>query len=49
MNDCLFCSLRDKARVEQLLRYVVDEPEEEEDDDVDSKRAFKYYLLPWIY
>lgn len=39
------CSLRDKAQVEQLLRYVVEEPLEE--DDADSKRAFKYYLLPF--
>ncbi|KAJ4903152.1 SIT4 phosphatase-associated family protein [Raphanus sativus] len=42
LNSRLIHFLRDKARVEQLLRYVVDEPEEEEDDDVDSKRAFKY-------
>lgn len=30
-------SLRDKTQVEKLLRYVVEEPE----DDADSKRAFK--------
>jgi len=29
--------LRDKAQVEQLLRYIVEEPPQ----DADSKRAFK--------
>ncbi|KAF8049034.1 hypothetical protein N665_1780s0010 [Sinapis alba] len=41
LNSRLIHFLRDKARVEQLLRYVVEEPLE---DDADSKRAFKYYL-----
>ena len=31
-------SLRDKDQVEQLLRYVVEEPPE----DADMKRTFKY-------
>ncbi|KAG2286048.1 hypothetical protein Bca52824_045652, partial [Brassica carinata] len=39
LNSRLIHFLRDKAQVEQLLRYVVEEPEE---DDADSKRAFKY-------
>ncbi|KAF2568363.1 hypothetical protein F2Q68_00027589 [Brassica cretica] len=40
LNSRLIHFLRDKAQVEQLLRYVVEEPLEE--DDADSKRAFKY-------
>ncbi|RID66563.1 hypothetical protein BRARA_D01695 [Brassica rapa] len=40
LNSRLIHFLRDKAQVEQLLRYVVEEPVEE--DDADSKRAFKY-------
>ncbi|KAL0740937.1 hypothetical protein Bca4012_082450 [Brassica carinata] len=39
LNSRLIHFLRDKARVEQLLRYVVEEPLE---DDADSKRAFKF-------
>ncbi|KAJ0260132.1 SIT4 phosphatase-associated family protein [Hirschfeldia incana] len=39
LNSRLIHFLKDNARVEQLLRYVVEEPEE---DDADSKRAFKY-------
>ncbi|KAL0897450.1 hypothetical protein Bca101_081411 [Brassica carinata] len=39
LNSRLIHFLRDKARVEQLLRYVVEEPLE---DDGDSKRAFKF-------
>lgn len=31
-------SLRDRAQVEQLLRYIVEEPHE----DAESKRTFKY-------
>lgn len=31
-------SLRDRAQVEQLVRYIVEEPPE----DADSKRTFKY-------
>lgn len=37
---CSF-SLRDRAQVEQLLHYIVEEPPE----DADSKRAFKYVVL----
>ncbi|CAH8361260.1 unnamed protein product [Eruca vesicaria subsp. sativa] len=39
LNSRLIHFLKVKTRVEQLLRYVVEEPEE---DDPDSKRAFKY-------
>ena len=35
----MFCSVRDKAQVEQLLRYIVEEPPSDAADD--SKRAFK--------
>lgn len=50
VNDsCIRClpdihifSLRDRAQVEQLLRYVIEEPSE----DADSKHAFKYDPLP---
>ena len=38
MLEMIFCSLRDKAQVEQLLRYVV----EEVPDDAEKKRSFKY-------
>ncbi|CAH8357869.1 unnamed protein product [Eruca vesicaria subsp. sativa] len=38
LNSRLINFLRDKAQVEQLLRYIVEEPPE----DADSKRAFKY-------
>ena len=34
----VICSLRDKAQVEQLLRYVVEEVPE----DSEKKRSFKY-------
>jgi hypothetical protein len=34
-------SLRDRAQVEQLLRYIIEEPPEE----AESKRAFKYCTL----
>lgn len=34
----LVCSLRERAQVEQLLRFIV----EESPEDADSKRAFKY-------
>jgi serine/threonine-protein phosphatase 6 regulatory subunit 3 len=34
----LICSLRERAQVEQLLRFIV----EESPEDADSKRAFKY-------
>jgi serine/threonine-protein phosphatase 6 regulatory subunit 3 len=40
MFGMLFCSLRDKAQVEQLLRYVV----EEVPDDAEKKRSFKYVI-----
>ncbi|CAF2283056.1 BnaA04g16410D [Brassica napus] len=43
LNSRLIHFLRDKAQVEQLLRYVVEEPLEE--DDADSKRAFKYPFI----
>ena len=36
----ILCSLRDKAQVEQLLRYVV----EEVPDDAEKKRSFKYAI-----
>ncbi|CAH2060291.1 unnamed protein product [Thlaspi arvense] len=41
LNSRLINFLRDKARVEQLLRYVVEEPQ----DDADSKRAFKFPFI----
>lgn len=34
-------SLRDRAQVEQLLRYIVEEPPE----DAESKRAFKFPFI----
>ena len=34
----LICSLRERAQVERLLRFIV----EESPEDADSKRAFKY-------
>jgi serine/threonine-protein phosphatase 6 regulatory subunit 3 len=37
LNSRLINFLREKTQVEKLLRYVVEEPE----DDADSKRAFK--------
>ena len=39
--DVISFSLRDRAQVEQLLRYIIEEPPE----DADSKRAFKYTFL----
>jgi serine/threonine-protein phosphatase 6 regulatory subunit 3 len=41
MLEILFCSLRDKAQVEQLLRYVVEELPE----DAEKKRSFKYDIV----
>lgn len=35
------CSLRDPAQVEQLLRYIIEEPPE----DAESKRTFKYAFV----
>jgi hypothetical protein len=37
----IICSLRDKAQVEQLLRYVVEEVPE----DAENKRSFKYDIF----
>lgn len=42
LSDIYIFSLRDRAQVEQLLRYIIEEPSE----DADSKRAFKYDPLP---
>lgn len=39
--DKCFVSLRDRAQVEQLLRYIVEEPPE----DAESKRVFKYVTM----
>lgn len=36
----LLCSLRDRAQVEKLLRYIV----EESPEDAEKKQSFKYYL-----
>ncbi|KAG7568355.1 Armadillo-type fold [Arabidopsis thaliana x Arabidopsis arenosa] len=41
LNSRLINFLRDKTQVEKLLRYVVEEPE----DDADSKRAFKFPFI----
>ncbi|KFK32305.1 hypothetical protein AALP_AA6G225000 [Arabis alpina] len=41
LNSRLINFLRDKAQVEQLLRYVVQEPHH----DADSKRAFKFPFI----
>ncbi|CAN7096878.1 unnamed protein product [Brassica rapa subsp. narinosa] len=41
LNSRLINFLRDKAQVEQLLRYIV----EESPDDADSKRAFKFPFI----
>ncbi|XP_031401300.1 serine/threonine-protein phosphatase 6 regulatory subunit 3-like isoform X2 [Punica granatum] len=41
LNSRLINYLRDRAQVEQLLRYVVEEPPE----DTDSKRAFKFPFI----
>ncbi|CAH8264004.1 unnamed protein product [Arabidopsis lyrata] len=41
LNSRLINFLRDKTQVDQLLRYVVEEPE----DDADSKRAFKFPFI----
>ncbi|OMO67451.1 SIT4 phosphatase-associated protein family [Corchorus capsularis] len=41
LNSRLINFLRDRAQVEQLLRYVVEEPPE----DADSKRAFKFPFI----
>jgi serine/threonine-protein phosphatase 6 regulatory subunit 3 len=37
----LICSLRERAQVEQLLRFIV----EESPEDADSKRAFKFPFI----
>lgn len=42
LRECLFFSLRDRVQVEQLLRYIIEEPQE----DADSKRIFKYDTGP---
>jgi hypothetical protein len=41
MLEILFCSVRDKAQVEQLLRYVVEELPE----DAEKKCSFKYDIV----
>ncbi|XVE59091.1 hypothetical protein DITRI_Ditri05aG0017300 [Diplodiscus trichospermus] len=41
LNSRLINFLRDRAQVEQLLRYIVEEPPE----DTDSKRAFKFPFI----
>ncbi|XVF05688.1 hypothetical protein REPUB_Repub05bG0194000 [Reevesia pubescens] len=41
LNNRLINFLRDRAQVEQLLRYVVEEPPE----DADSKRTFKFPFI----
>ncbi|GKD94243.1 serine/threonine-protein phosphatase 6 regulatory subunit 3-like protein isoform X1, partial [Tanacetum coccineum] len=41
INLLLFFSLRDRAQVEQLLRYITEEPQE----DADSKRIFKFPFI----
>ncbi|CAA7017803.1 unnamed protein product [Microthlaspi erraticum] len=41
LNSRLINFLRDRAQVEQLLRYVVEEPQ----DDADSKLAFKFPFI----
>ncbi|CAN8241643.1 unnamed protein product [Cochlearia groenlandica] len=41
LNSRLINFLKDKARVEQLLRYFVEEPQ----DDADSKLAFKFPFI----
>ncbi|XVE79766.1 hypothetical protein DITRI_Ditri14bG0082900 [Diplodiscus trichospermus] len=41
LNSRLINFLRDRAQVEQLLRYVIEEPPE----DADSKRAFKFPFI----
>ncbi|CAA0177580.1 putative SIT4 phosphatase-associated protein family [Arabidopsis thaliana] len=41
LNSRLINFLRDKAQVEQLLRYIVEEPPQ----DADSKRAFKFPFI----
>ncbi|PKI63853.1 hypothetical protein CRG98_015736 [Punica granatum] len=41
LNSRLINFLRDRTQVEQLLRYVVEEPPE----DADSKRAFKFPFI----
>ncbi|XP_013641123.2 serine/threonine-protein phosphatase 6 regulatory subunit 3-like isoform X4 [Brassica napus] len=42
LNSRLINFLRDKAQVEQLLRYIVEEPPNDADD---SKRAFKFPFI----
>ncbi|CAN6890760.1 unnamed protein product [Brassica oleracea] len=42
LNSRLINFLRDKAQVEQLLRYIVEEPPSDADD---SKRAFKFPFI----
>lgn len=37
-GNFVVCSLRDRAQVEQLLHYVIEEPS----SDIDNKRTFKY-------
>ncbi|XP_024985478.1 serine/threonine-protein phosphatase 6 regulatory subunit 3-like isoform X2 [Cynara cardunculus var. scolymus] len=41
LNSRLINFLRDRVRVEQLLRYVIEEPQE----DADSKRTFKFPFM----
>ncbi|KAK6271830.1 hypothetical protein POUND7_008913 [Theobroma cacao] len=41
LNSRLINFLRDRAQVEQLLHYIVEEPQE----DADSKRAFKFPFI----
>lgn len=41
----LICSLRERAQVEQLLRFIV----EESPEDADSKRAFKYVHFSFLF
>ncbi|CAI0453005.1 unnamed protein product [Linum tenue] len=41
LNSRLINFLRDRAQVEQLLRYIIDEPQE----DSESKRAFKFPFI----
>ncbi|KAJ8751607.1 hypothetical protein K2173_016858 [Erythroxylum novogranatense] len=41
LNGRLINFLRDRSQVEQLLRYVIEEPQE----DADSKRAFKFPFI----
>ncbi|XP_042050076.1 uncharacterized protein LOC121795597 isoform X2 [Salvia splendens] len=42
LNSRVISFLRDRAQVEQLVRYIVEEPPE----DTDSKRTFKFPFVP---